>query len=150
MVAEVPAPKEKMDDDQTSAIRQESMDVLDGPRRQIFSRAIARILHTEEAEVTYAQIVDGLPLCDVANDRKVPGLRLGHPMEQHKEFCPGVLAQTRLFRETFDPDTLKFDARVSDISGSGSTALSLIQGSYYSHFKLPPQAPELSMQYLLN
>jgi hypothetical protein len=118
MAAEVPAPKRKADDDQTSAVRQESMDVLDGPHHQIFSRAIARILHTEEAEVTYAQIVDGLPLYDIAIDRKASGLRRGHPITQHKELCPGVLDKTRLFRENFDPDTLKFDARVSRLSES--------------------------------
>ncbi|KAJ4300573.1 Phosphate metabolism transcription protein [Collariella sp. IMI 366227] len=47
--------------------------------RQLLVRAITRILHIELAEMTYAQIIDGLPIGDVAWDAYYHPYR-GHPI----------------------------------------------------------------------
>ncbi|KAF4469570.1 hypothetical protein FALBO_3532 [Fusarium albosuccineum] len=93
--------------------RQLSIDVLDGAHHDIFKRAITRILDTDIAEITYAQIVDGLPLADVAYDSAGGGPYDDHPIyDVHNELCPGVLDKTREFRQSFDPQILKFDSRL--------------------------------------
>lgn len=33
-------------------------------------------------------------------------LQKGHPLEDHEELCPGVLAKTKILRDEFDPNTL--------------------------------------------
>jgi hypothetical protein len=115
MAAAEPVPLGNTNGDETFAIRQESMDVLDERHHQILSRAINRILYTDEAELTYAQIVDGLPLYDVACDRNPDIPRAGHPLEKHTQLCPGVLDKTKSFRDSFDPNILTFDSRVSEL-----------------------------------
>jgi hypothetical protein len=50
--------------------RQCSVADLDGDHRDLLTRAITRILATEIAEITYAQIIDGLPTSEVAYDSR--------------------------------------------------------------------------------
>jgi hypothetical protein len=93
--------------------RQLSLADLDGEHRQLLIRAITRILSTELAETTYAQIIDGLPIADVAYDSHDPP-HDDHPLiEAHKELCPGMLDKTREFRDGFRPEILTFDSQVS-------------------------------------
>lgn len=85
---------------------------LDGEHRQLLERAISRILFTELAEVTYAQIIDGLPIADVAYDSRGPP-HGGHPIDGgHEELCPGMLDKARQFRADFQPDVLVFNSKV--------------------------------------
>ncbi|KPM41335.1 hypothetical protein AK830_g5240 [Neonectria ditissima] len=86
---------------------------LGGPHLDIFNRALWNVTSTEIAEITYAQIVDGLPLADVVQDSgnaQVP-LPYEHPIyDAHTELCPGALEKTREFRVSFDPSSLQMDA----------------------------------------
>ncbi|KAK4099869.1 hypothetical protein N658DRAFT_487252 [Parathielavia hyrcaniae] len=97
---------------QAGARPQLSLADLDGQHRQLLVRAITRILYTELAETTYAQIIDGLPIGDVAWDRRVQFIT-EHPItaDAHEELCPGMLDKAREFRDTFQPDILTFDAQ---------------------------------------
>ncbi|KAJ3544308.1 hypothetical protein NM208_g3122 [Fusarium decemcellulare] len=105
-----PEPSDSMGD---AEFRQLSIDVLDGAHRDIFTRAITRILDTEIAEITYAQIIDGLPLALVAYDSRGGGPYRGHPIYNvHKELCSGIVDKTREFRRNFDARILKFDSRL--------------------------------------
>ncbi len=93
--------------------RQVSLDELDGEHRRLLVRAITRVLCTEPAELTYAQIIDGLPIGDVAFDVTTRPYA-GHPInDAHEELCPGMLDKAREFRDGFSPDILTFDEPVS-------------------------------------
>jgi hypothetical protein len=93
--------------------RQLSLEDLEGEHRQLLIRAITRILSTELAETTYAQIIDGLPIADVAYDSHDPP-HDDHPLnEAHRELCPGMLDKAREFRDGFRPEILTFDSQVS-------------------------------------
>lgn len=94
-------------------LRQASLADLDGEHRRLLVQAVERILCTEIAEVTYAQIIDGLPIADVAYDTRSPPYG-AHPLdERHEELCPGMLEKAREFRAGFQPDILTFKAKVS-------------------------------------
>lgn len=90
-----------------------SVDALDAAHRDALTKAISRVLSTKLAEMTYAQIVDGLPLESVARDGM--DLESGHPFldAHHVELCPGVLERTREFRANFKAEKLEFNAKVS-------------------------------------
>ncbi|KAK5656054.1 hypothetical protein OQA88_5193 [Cercophora sp. LCS_1] len=89
-----------------------TMDRLDAEHRAVFVRAINNVLATEEALFTYAQIIDGLPIADVAWDRRSPGIFGDHPIEEHEELCPGALEKAREVCRQWDPAILSFDAKV--------------------------------------
>jgi len=94
--------------------KQLSIDVLDKEHRSVLVRAITRVLSTNIAEITYAQIVDGLPLAEVAQDTsRGAGIHDDHPLhDAHTKLCDGVFEQTRDFRDNFDPSILKFNPTV--------------------------------------
>ncbi|KAK3293434.1 uncharacterized protein B0H64DRAFT_326608 [Chaetomium fimeti] len=96
---------------ETIETRQLSVADLDGEHYQLLVRAIERILTTELAEFTYAQIIDGLPTGDVACDSTVAPYD-GHPIDHaHEQLCPGMLDKAREFRDGFRPEVLTFDAQ---------------------------------------
>jgi hypothetical protein len=102
------APEEK------TRFRKLTVDSLNKQHRDIFVRALSNVLSTEIAELTFAQIIDGLPLSDVADDTYDNGASLSHihPLyTKHTQLCPGVLETTQKFRADFDPNTLQFDCR---------------------------------------
>jgi hypothetical protein len=100
--------------DATADNKKVSINSLQDEHRIIFTRAISRVLATDIAEVTFAQIIDGLPLASVAEDTAGAMLPDRHPLQRtHSEFCPGVLERTQEFRTEFDAGFLQFDARVS-------------------------------------
>lgn len=107
--AEVPS-AESMEN---AGFKQLSATVLDGDHREVLDRAVARILSTNIAEVTYAQIVDGLPIADVAYDSAAGGPYDWHPINDvYTQLCPGMLDKIREFRDGFRPEVLQFDSRV--------------------------------------
>jgi hypothetical protein len=90
-----------------------SVNILDGDHHTILTGAINRILLTDIAEMTYAQILDGLPLASVADDSAQGTPPKNHPIRaHHKELCAGVLEKIREFRKGFNPDILEFDSTV--------------------------------------
>jgi hypothetical protein len=76
-------------------------------------RAIDNVLATDEAILTYAQIIDGLPTADVSYDRRVTGIHGNHPIDEHEELCPGALDKARELCPQWDPAMLAFSPRVS-------------------------------------
>lgn len=86
--------------------------VLDHLHQQRFRRAVLNVLSAPIAEQTLAQIVDGLPLKDVAFDKRFHRHYVEEPVFYHTELCPGILEKTINFRETFEPLTLDIPSRV--------------------------------------
>ncbi|KAB5578810.1 hypothetical protein GE09DRAFT_561665 [Coniochaeta sp. 2T2.1] len=85
-----------------------SPEVLALEHYHILDRSIRNVLSTELAELTMAQLVDGLPLAASGWDARGTLLRRGHPLTEHETLCNGVLEQTRAFRESFHPTMLFF------------------------------------------
>lgn len=79
----------------------------------VFHRALLRVLDSEIAIETFAQIVDGLPIADVAWDKRHPGI-FGddHPIEAHASLCPGVRDKTSAYLERYDMRSLVFDPKL--------------------------------------
>ncbi|EXK31270.1 hypothetical protein FOMG_12997 [Fusarium oxysporum f. sp. melonis 26406] len=98
---------------QTGAgLRQLAIHNLDQAHQDTVTSAIARILDTDIAEITYAQIIDGLPLGEVAFESRGGMPHRDHPINHcHDKLCDGILDSTRGFRSTFYPNILKFDSR---------------------------------------
>jgi len=101
-----------VDSSESTKFQQLSIDILDEDHRELFTRAVTRILSTDIAEITYAQIIDGLPLFDVLLDSRDGLFPKGHPIRNHTQLCPGILDKTREFRDKFRPQILQFDSRV--------------------------------------
>ncbi|EXK98260.1 hypothetical protein FOQG_01230 [Fusarium oxysporum f. sp. raphani 54005] len=99
---------------QTGAgLRQLAIHNLDQAHQDTVTSAIARILDTDIAEITYAQIIDGLPLGEVAFESRGGMPHRDHPINHcHDKLCDGILDSTRGFRSTFDRNILKFDSRL--------------------------------------
>ncbi|KAK3339790.1 hypothetical protein B0T25DRAFT_626566 [Lasiosphaeria hispida] len=86
------------------------IDKLNAAHRDVLIRAINNVLATENAIFTYAQIIDGLPVADVAWDRRNLGLWGDHPLEGHEELCAGAFDKAREVCPQWDPAML-FDPR---------------------------------------
>ncbi|POR34349.1 Uncharacterized protein TPAR_05419 [Tolypocladium paradoxum] len=88
------------------------LDCLPDRHRDVFSRALSNVLSTETAELTYAQIVDGLPLSSVQNDAYDFGLHLPgrHPLHDRHT---ATLERTRQIHREFSIESLEFDSRAS-------------------------------------
>jgi hypothetical protein len=100
-----------------------SIAILQDEHRDAFIRALTNVLSSQIAEVTYGQIVDGLPLSSVALDVYRDNVCPGHPLlHEHKELCPGVDDHLRSLGTDFDAGSLKIK------SGAGA---------FYPTFKLP-------------
>lgn len=100
---------------QTGAgLRQLAIHTLDQAHQDTVRSAIARILDTDLAEITYAQIIDGLPLGEVAFESRGGMPHSDHPINHcHDRLCDGIMNRTRELHRTFDPKILQFDSRVS-------------------------------------
>jgi hypothetical protein len=90
-----------------------SVQELSADHLAAFSQAISNILSTEIAELTFAQILDSLPLIDVYLDKYVFRLNYKHPLRNHKVLSPGVLEEIRQYRASFDSTVLQVNAQVS-------------------------------------
>ncbi|KAL1868299.1 hypothetical protein Daus18300_006023 [Diaporthe australafricana] len=81
--------------------RKASISNLDEPYRDAVATAISRVLSTEIAETTYAQIVDGLPLPEVLQDVYGDLICPDHPIHQHTQLKDGTPDTISRFRDDF-------------------------------------------------
>lgn len=90
-----------------------TMENLTTDHLNIFHRALLRVLGSELSIETFAQIVDGLPIADVAYDKRHPGI-FGddHPIEAHASLCPGVKDKTIALLEEYNVNCLAFDPKL--------------------------------------
>lgn len=91
--------------------------LVPGPHKDIFTRAVRNVLSTDISLMTLAQIVDGLPLSEVEIDNGSTSTRLGvkHPLhEKHQQLCPGVMEKTPELYNDFDVDSLRVSSKVSE------------------------------------
>lgn len=86
--------------------------ILDHRHQESFRRAVLNIISTDISEQTFAQIVDGLPLKDVALDKRYHRHRTNEPVFNHVKLCPGSLEKARAFRENFEPTAFEIPSRV--------------------------------------
>ncbi len=92
---------------------EQPVSTLRTPHREVLARAVANILSSSAAKQTYAQIVDGLPLADVAWDRHAGCLCLHHPLlNEHKELCSSVAEETEGLLSSFDLGSLLMPSEV--------------------------------------
>ncbi|KAK3943322.1 hypothetical protein QBC46DRAFT_361876 [Diplogelasinospora grovesii] len=89
-----------------------NIDVLDADHRKPFEQALMRILQTEIAEHTYAEILDGLPTRKSYSELNPASIKNGHPAHDHLELCPGTRERACEFRSSFDPSTLSFTSHL--------------------------------------
>lgn len=73
-------------------------------------QCLVNILSTQVAELTFAQIVDGMPLASTYAEEH--WFRDGLPVMEHEHLCPGVLEKTQRFRLEFDVHSLYFQPKV--------------------------------------
>lgn len=79
-----------------------------------FTRAISNVLSSPEAELTLGQIIDGLPISDVAFDVREGCYCPGHPLrDERMELSPGILERARQLRNDFDANSLRMESSVS-------------------------------------
>lgn len=86
---------------------------LDDAHQVAFVRAITNVLATDIAELTLAQLVDGLPLWDVAIDSSCYTYMIDEPVFNHKELCPGVMEKLQALRHLFDPLSMEIRTEVN-------------------------------------
>ncbi|KAK0671544.1 hypothetical protein QBC41DRAFT_54826 [Cercophora samala] len=89
-----------------------SIEVLDSDHYHVLVKAIQNILSTELAELSIAQLIDGLPLMMWVFEGRGCLLEKGHPLLEHENLCEGAIEQARLFRETFEPAILQFSSKI--------------------------------------
>ncbi|KAK3984274.1 hypothetical protein QBC44DRAFT_301646 [Cladorrhinum sp. PSN332] len=88
--------------------------------RDILVRAINNVTSTEIALLTFAQIIDGLPIADVAFDKRSTGLWDGHPVDEHEELCPGVMEKAREVCPQWKLDMMSFKPELIRDFGSAT------------------------------
>lgn len=80
--------------------------------RCVLDHAIRKVLSTELAQFTYAQIIDGLPTGDVSWDRRYSGVFGEHPIDtEHEKLCPGAMDKARAYYEQWNSDILMFNPK---------------------------------------
>jgi hypothetical protein len=89
-----------------------SVELLSPEHHHVVNQALQNILSTDLAELTMAQLVDGLPLASSGWDARGSFLVGDHPLTAHENLCDGSLEQTRAFRDAFDSSRLQFDSSV--------------------------------------
>lgn len=93
--------------------------ILDAAHQDSFRRAVLNILSTDIAKTTFAQLVDGLPLSDVAFANSGHRNTIYDPVYRHKVLCPGIREKTESFRKSFEPVAMELDVEVCTFSGPG-------------------------------
>ncbi|GAW20479.1 hypothetical protein ANO14919_099850 [Xylariales sp. No.14919] len=76
--------------------------LLDQDHYEALDTAVRRVLATDLAFETYAQIIDGLPTFEVARDRCGPILDRRHPIRLHTQLCSEALRIARIMIDTVD------------------------------------------------
>lgn len=121
-----------------------SIDGLQDQHRRVFTHAVTNVLSSPIAEVTFAQIIDGLPLPDVALDTYHSNLCPRHPLHKaHTKLCPGVLQRAQQLPTTFDASALQVDAEVGDPFYPHQVPLTLTL-NILAHPCLPSSCPRFS------
>ncbi|KAJ4307149.1 hypothetical protein N0V88_000528 [Collariella sp. IMI 366227] len=89
-----------------------TLSALDDAHAAVFKQALARILSTEVAEYTYAEILDGLPT--ETSFLEFHFYQEGHPVftQNHTSLCPGVLLAA--FQRSY-PGTQRFELRLMEM-----------------------------------
>ncbi|KAG8164179.1 hypothetical protein KVR01_006097 [Diaporthe batatas] len=77
-------------------------DLLDDTHQAAFQRAMTNVLATDLAELTIAQLVDGLPLWEVADNTSRHKHKIEDAVYKHRELCPGAMDQARALRQKLD------------------------------------------------
>ncbi|KAH6951521.1 hypothetical protein DER45DRAFT_510669 [Fusarium avenaceum] len=83
-----------------------TVEVLDTEHRQAFEQVLARVMGTNVALQTFAQIIDGLSTYESYAEFHWP--QDGHPATHHPGLCSGVLDKACEFRSAFLPESLSF------------------------------------------
>ncbi|KAI1326143.1 hypothetical protein F5Y16DRAFT_375890 [Xylariaceae sp. FL0255] len=90
-----------------------SPETLDSEHHETLRHALLdTVLPTDLALETFAQLIDGLPLCRVAWDRYEHRLHPDHPINHHNELCGGALQVAQSLRDQLDVNTLRFEAEL--------------------------------------
>ncbi|KAK4247304.1 hypothetical protein C7999DRAFT_14649 [Corynascus novoguineensis] len=89
-----------------------AIEMLDPGHCKTLTQALYNVLSTDLAEVTYAQLIDGLPTISTVWEGRGIWAPRGHPLLNHSKLCKGALERTRMFRDEFDPAVLRFDSLV--------------------------------------
>lgn len=77
-------------------------------------RAVGNVLSTQEAELAFAQIIDGFPTADSFTEfHPFFPAEDEHPVAKHLELCEGVVDAAREARARLNPLALRFDPHVS-------------------------------------
>ena len=86
----------------SSQVSVDTPDLLDDARRHTFERALMNILSTDIAELSFVQILDGLPTERYLDHSYV--LMRGHPVHElkHRQLCDGFLEKVREFSAQFN------------------------------------------------
>lgn len=87
-------------------------DILDAQHCSAAVLAIANVISTSRAEITMAQLIDGLPLCDIAREGRAPPVHKDHPLCEHLELCEGVLDKTRTWLGALEVSKLRIEQSV--------------------------------------
>lgn len=90
-------------------------DILDEQHRSAVILAVTNILSTSQAEITLAQLVDGLPLRDVAKEGRGHTIGIGHPLQEHMELCDGALDRTRACLGALEVSKLRIEQSVCQL-----------------------------------
>ena len=94
---------------------QVSINILDADHYYPLARAIRNVLSTGDAEYTFAELLDGIPLAQAAAAMdSVFMIEEYHPLwvSKHSELCGDVLDRAKKFCRSFDPGKLYFNAPV--------------------------------------
>ena len=102
-----------------------TLEGLETTHYKTFIRTMANLLATESALKTLAQIIDSLPIANVAWDQRCHSLDPDHPLDEHEEICPGSIEKAQELRKDFDFSTLKFNPKVSNAQCGHLLLLSL-------------------------
>lgn len=86
---------------------------LDEAHQAVFNTAVMNVLSTQIAESTFAQIIDGFPLKDVAFGNEGHRNTIYDPVFKHTALCPGTVEKTIQFRASFSPKEMEMEVEVS-------------------------------------
>ena len=89
---------------------------------------------------TFAQIIDGLPISDVAWDQDSAKLDRRHPINDHVALCSGALETAEEFRAGFDLTALRFNPTVCNANVH-------CQGCFFGHKLILTCASKLLQAY---
>ncbi|KAH6624779.1 hypothetical protein B0J18DRAFT_449986 [Chaetomium sp. MPI-SDFR-AT-0129] len=89
-----------------------AIEVLDLDHYHPLTRVLSNVLSTDLAQVTYAQLIDGIPMVGTAWDMRAYLLFKDHPLVAHDKLCEGAMERAQVFCSTFNPVMLQFDSLV--------------------------------------